>query len=310
MGEDKRLIEDFLPLKEINEESFKEKSARRKEIRRGHISKLHLYWARRPLVACRAAVYAALVPGPRGKKGRERQSTFVKELATYPPPPAAVAEAKKRITRAHGARLSEEGGRPKASVDLGEERCARPRVLDMFAGGGAFPLEASRLGCEAHAVELNPLAHLIQLATLIHPRKHGLELARLVERWGEWVIEEARREAGDLHPTLRREGELLTPIAYLWTRRIRCKNPSCDALVPSSGRPGSARKRGDSSPSSRSPPTLRKGAGIDRRASVSSTRRPRRRGKPSKASGSIRAASREEARPPVSSAVPSPHPIT
>jgi putative DNA methylase len=228
MINDKRLIEDFLPIKEISNESVREKS-----IRQGHISTLHLWWARRPLVACRVAVYASLVPAPNGKNGRGPKSAFIQKLCKYPANPNTVKEAIKHIYEAHAERLSKELGKEITAKDIEEGRAPKPRVLDMFAGGGSIPLEALRLGCDAYAVELNPVAYIILLATLVYPQKYGKKLVDEVEKWGKWVIENAKREIGDLYKPIKTKkyGEL-TPIAYLWTRTVKCKSPSCDAVVP------------------------------------------------------------------------------
>lgn len=114
MTDDRRLIEDYLPIQAISAEASREKS-----IRRGHISTLHLWWARRLLVACRAAVYGALAPasrfvlenGPDNKKrslGRANAAKFVERLCKYPGNPAVIAEAQKHILEAHAERLTEE----------------------------------------------------------------------------------------------------------------------------------------------------------------------------------------------------------
>jgi putative DNA methylase len=257
---DRRLIEDYLPIKEISKESSCEKS-----IRKGHISTLHLWWARRPLVACRAAVYGALVPAPAAKNGRGPKSDFVKRLCKYPGDPAVIKQAQQHILEAHAERLSKELGKTVPAKDIEEGRAPRPRVLDMFAGGGAIPLEALRLGCEAYALELNPVAHLIELCTLVYPQKYGKTdknskgsapdgtwagLANEVEFWGKWVLENVKEEISDLYPPIRVhrsviergrqeriEGKAedfltLTPMAYLWTRTVKCKNPHCRANVP------------------------------------------------------------------------------
>src|SRR3990172_7633752 len=169
MTDNKRLIEDYLPIEAISAEASREKS-----VRKGHISTLHLWWARRPLVACRAAVYGALVPAsqfvPNGasdekKKslGRANAAKFVKNLCQYPGSPHVIKEAQEHILKAHANRLSAETGETITVDDIVAGRAPRPRVLDMFAGGGAIPLEALRLGCEAYAVELNPVAHIIEL---------------------------------------------------------------------------------------------------------------------------------------------------
>ncbi len=148
MTDDRRLIEDYLPIEAISKEASREKS-----VRKGHISTLHLWWARRPLVACRAAVYGALVPasrfrpanGPEEKRDsltRANAAKFVERLCQYPGSPQAIAEAQKHILEAHAERLTKETGNPVSVQDIVQGRAPRPKVLDMFAGGGAIPLEA------------------------------------------------------------------------------------------------------------------------------------------------------------------------
>jgi putative DNA methylase len=184
----KRLIEVALPLKEVSEQSAREKS-----IRHGHISTLHIWWARRPLAACRAVVFASLIPDPDdpecpddfrklvmdvlGKNQfkptngdgssvedtpRNRCLEFIKHLVRWENSndPNYIEPARKLIAAAHKFL------HPDAEGDV-------PKVLDPFAGGGSIPLEALRLGCEAHAIELNPVAHLIELCTLVYPQKYG-----------------------------------------------------------------------------------------------------------------------------------------
>ncbi|MEL7672995.1 MAG: DUF559 domain-containing protein [Chloroflexota bacterium] len=182
---DKRLIEEFIPIKQISAEASREKS-----IRHGHISTLHLWWARRPLVASRAAVFAALVPADARPQVKERASDpepmslnkFMIELCKWNVAPEIIEEARRLIREAYPD--------------------APPKVLDMFAGGGAIPLEALRLGCEAYALDLNPVAHIIELATLVYPQKYGPRLAEDVRTWGEWVLERVRAEVGDLYPLI------------------------------------------------------------------------------------------------------------
>ena len=282
MTDDRRLIEDFLPIRAISAEASREKS-----VRKGHISTLHLWWARRPLVACRAAVYGALVPasrfipenGPDNKKqslGRANAAKFVERLCKYPGDPSVIKEAQKHILEAHAERLTEETGKKVTVEDIEKGRAPRPKVLDMFAGGGAIPLEALRLGCEAYALDLNPVAHIIELCTLVYPQKFGKPdpdsrgmtgpknekgettwggLASEVRYWGEWVLKKVKAEIGDLYPLIPDpdykgnrpaiQAEMwrssdknsippgyLMPVAYLWTRTVRCKNPSCGATVP------------------------------------------------------------------------------
>lgn len=290
MTDDKRLIEDYLPIQAISKEASREKS-----VRKGNISTLHLWWARRPLVACRAAVYGALVPASRfawsneskkGKKrsgkdlGRAEAEKFVEKLCKYPGDARVIAEAQQHILEAHAERLSEEQGKEITARDIIEGRAPRPKVLDMFAGGGAIPLEALRLGCEAYALELNPVAHIIELCTLVYPQKYGKPdpnargmtgpknaegkttwggLVEELRYWGNVVLDQLRKEIGDLYPLipdpkgkkrdlvpvanarlfedatqhkLKLAEDYLTPVAYLWTRAVTCKNRTCRGKVP------------------------------------------------------------------------------
>jgi adenine-specific DNA methylase len=192
----KRLIEVALPLKEVSEQSAREKS-----IRHGHISTLHIWWARRPLAACRAVVFASLIPDPddpecpdgfrklvmdelgrsefkpkseaNGKPvedtPRNRCLEFIKHLVEWENSgkPEYIEPARKLIATAH------------TLLHPGTEGDA-PKVLDPFAGGGAIPLEALRLGCDAHAIDLNPVAHLIELCTLVYPQRYSQPNSRPV----------------------------------------------------------------------------------------------------------------------------------
>lgn len=208
----KRLIEVALPLKEVSEQSAREKS-----IRHGHISTLHMWWARRPLAACRAAVFASLIPDPDDTECPEAFRSLVKELLSenqYKPKngdgsavedtprnrcleyikhlvrwensnsPHYIDPARKLIAAAHKIL------HPDAEGDV-------PKLLDPFAGGGAIPLEALRLGCEAHAIDLNPVAHLIQLCTLVYPQKYGQPSNRPVPDYIKRLIahNKARKQA-------------------------------------------------------------------------------------------------------------------
>lgn len=249
MADDRRLIEDYLPIEAISAEASREKS-----VRKGHLSTLHLWWARRPLVACRAAVYASLVQASRFSgndaaienktaKARERAASFVAALCTYPGSAHHIAQAQDHILSAHAERLSRElddckagksekpdwvgefnfDGTAVTKNDIVAGKAPRPRVLDIFAGGGAIPLEALRLGCDAYALELNPVAYLIELCTLVYPQKYGKAdvtvrgmtgpkgkggqptwggLANEVRYWGEWLIQKIRTEIGDIYPLI------------------------------------------------------------------------------------------------------------
>src|SRR3990170_7675726 len=150
LNKDRRFIEESFPVKEVSVESAKEKN-----IRHGHISTLHIWWARRPLASSRATNYAALIPAPENIDEWNRKREFIIEFSKWENSlnQTLIEKARKDILQANG-------GKP-------------PRVLDPFGGGGAIPLEALRLGCETYSNDLNPVAVLIQKCTLEYPQKYG-----------------------------------------------------------------------------------------------------------------------------------------
>jgi putative DNA methylase len=248
MTYDRRLIEDSLPLEIISEQSAREKS-----IRHGHISTLHIWWARRPLAAMRAAIFASLIPAPKDEKEREYLHKLIGDIVNWD-----------SVNHGNNARIEEA-----RALIRKHYPDAPPKILDPFMGGGSTGLETLRLGAEAHGVELNPVAYLIQLCTLVYPQKYGqpktvyaepeLEqaefpgmeapkqaeqlslgmehgdplviqnpLAADVRKWGMWVLEEARKEIGHLYE----DHEGRTIVGYLWARTAKCPNPMCGAEIP------------------------------------------------------------------------------
>ena len=229
----KRLIEETFPVKEVSE-----KSAREKNIRRGHISALHIWWARRPLASSRTTAYAALIPPPENTDEWSRKRDFIRDLSKWENSlnPHFIERARRDI-------LDANDGVP-------------PKVLDPFGGGGAIPLEALRLGCETYSNDLNPVAVLIQKCTLEYPQKYGRptesttggtlfgkmtanpsgeapriqnDLLEDVKRWGAWIFAEAKEELERFYP---QEGDGAIPVGYIWARTIPCQNPSCGAEIP------------------------------------------------------------------------------
>ena len=227
-----------MPLAVINAEAAREKS-----IRHGHPSTLHLWWARRPLAAARAVIWASLVDDPSGDPSlspseqdaeRERLFRILERLVKWENSnnPDVLAEARAEI-----------------------DRCfpdGPPPILDPFAGGGAIPLEAQRLGLTALAGDLNPVAVLINKAMIeIPPRFAGMPpvhpdvdktlmtweraqgLAADVEAYGRWMRDEAERRIGHLYPDATGpDGEKLTPIAWIWARTVESPDPSWSGHVP------------------------------------------------------------------------------
>ena len=262
----KKLIEVGLPLAAINAAAAREKS-----IRHGHPSTLHLWWARRPLAACRAVLFAQLVddPGslpeefPTGEEQeQERQRLFevVKNLVLWENSndPHVLAAARREIARSVARALGEDAPEAPAAVDafLAEKA---PPVVDPFCGGGSIPLEAQRLGLRATGSDLNPVAVLITKAlveipprfaggTPVNPKAratlagrdgamqyrgaHGL--AEDVRHYGLWMRDEAAKRIGHLYPQAQlSDGSQATVIAWLWARTVASPNPAAGgAHVP------------------------------------------------------------------------------
>lgn len=230
-----------LPLEAINKESAREKS-----IRHGHPSTLHLWWARRPLAAARAVLFAQLVDDPSARseefpteelqrKERERLHKIIERLVKW-----ENTRDESLLDEAHTEILKSTNGNP-------------PRILDPFAGGGTIPMEAQRLGLESQASDLNPVAVLINKALVEIPPKfrdqppvfpglaeseirswNGTEgLAADVRVYGVWMRNEAEKLAGELYPkaTLS-DGSEVNVIAWIWARTIACPNPACGITMP------------------------------------------------------------------------------
>ena len=227
----KRLAEVDFPIAVVSKHAAREKS-----IRHGHPSTLHLWWARRPLASSRAVLLALLLPDPcdpRCPEAFKRQATEI--LSAVRQPPLNDAELRKALLwfigafanwdmAAHPTYL--QVGRNLVHAAHGEEA---PLVVDPFAGGGSIPLEALRLGCEAFASDLNPVACLILKVMLEDIPRYGPGLADELRRVGAEIKTAAEKELADLYP---RDPGGVTPIAYLWARTVRCEAPNCGAEIP------------------------------------------------------------------------------
>ena len=226
-GLQQRMIEELIPLTEIGLESSK-------SVSHGAIHAIHTWFARRPLAACRAATFAALVNAPTPAAERDELiELIVKSLPRKAPQnrPKVFEDMRRRILETFDGRT--------------------PRVLDPFAGGGSLPLEAARLGCETYAQDLNPNAVLTLLGTVdypirfaetqfpLPPRTEDMfsmaeaaprtgNLVQAVEAWGAWVLEQVRPKLEPYYPS--KTGEAV--IAYFWAKTVRCTNPTCGAEIP------------------------------------------------------------------------------
>lgn len=245
MAYKRKLIEVAMPLEVINKESAREKS-----IRHGHPSTLHLWWARRPLAACRAVLFASLVDDPSSHPEQfpTEQAQDKERLRLF-----GIIEKLVKWENSNDQRVLDEA-RAEIMRSTGNNP---PPVYDPFCGGGSIPLEAQRLGLEAHGSDLNPVAVLISKALVEIPpkfaglapvnpesRKMGIGgfypnaagLAADVAFYGEWMKKEAERRIGHLYPKAKlpeeQGGGEATVIAWLWTRTVKCPNPACGCQMP------------------------------------------------------------------------------
>ncbi len=237
----KKLIEVALPLEAINEASAYEKMPGIGPHPRG----IHLWWARRPLAAARAVIWSSLVDDPSSHpdqfpteeaQNQERQRLF------------AILEKLVKWKNSNDPEILAE-----AKAEIMKSTCGNPpALLDPFAGGGAIPLEAQRLGLEAHASDLNPVAVMINKAMIEIPPKFAGQppvnpnsnliggmwagvtgLAEDVRYYGEWMKNEAFKRIGHLYPKVKDEhGQTHTVIAWIWARTVKCPNPACGCEMP------------------------------------------------------------------------------
>ena len=271
----RKLIEVALPLRDINRAAAREKS-----IRHGHPSTLHLWWSRKPLAAARAVLFAQLVDDPSSRpdlfptkddqdRERERLFAILRELVKWENTTneELLEGAREEIRESWRRTCADNADHPRATELFDPYR--PPGFHDPFAGGGTIPLEAQRLGLEAHASDLNPVAVLINKAMIeIPPKFAGRQpvnpesrqralgankwlgatgLAEDIRYYGQWMRDEAERRIGHLYPKMRITEPMVverpdlrphldrevTVIAWLWARTVGSPNPAfADVHVP------------------------------------------------------------------------------
>ena len=255
----KKLIEVAIPLDAINEASVKEKLP----FTRQHPRSIHLWWARRPLAACRAVIFCSLIDDP-GEDGVPPE--LLRQIDALPEPSPAPADwnvmdtaeqRRRKLFKFIETLVKWENTTDEDVIGTARELILAategnpPPLLDPFCGGGSIPLEAQRLGLEAHGSDLNPVAVLITKALIELPSKFAgmppvnpdaraelgsdadwkgaAGLAEDVRWYGEWVRQQAWERIGHLYP-VGPNGE--TVIAWLWARTVKCPNPACGAQMP------------------------------------------------------------------------------
>lgn len=249
----KRLIEFNLPLSDISDES-----ARDLYISHGHISTLHTWWARRPLPATRASIFAGLVndPGPTNQFEREELIQVIRDFLSW-----------ENIKNGNTDKIK------KAKKIIRQQYGYSPKVLDPYAGRGTIPLEALRLGCDTYASDYNPVAVTIEKAALEWTQLYGIDinipneyiknkrtlpfqhqlnfdnndtsvnlLAFLVEKWAHVIHKNSSKKLNQYYPQEHsiaiygkgpiKEKSGWIPIGYFWVRTIQCQNPTCKAEIP------------------------------------------------------------------------------
>lgn len=235
----KRLAEVDFPIAEVSKHSVAEK-----KIFRNHPQGIHQWWARRPLAACRAMLMGLILPDPCDYRCPDEFRNKARELFLKMPG--------WNTPRMNQQVKSDEGLRKVLLTFIGDfanwdnaanteylaaaralVKAAHPEetplVVDPFAGGGSIPLEALRIGCEAFASDLNPVACLILKVMLEDIPRHGPELSEELRRMGREITKQAEKELAEFYP---KDPDGATPIAYLWARTVKCESPNCGGEIP------------------------------------------------------------------------------
>jgi putative DNA methylase len=236
----KRLAEVDFPIAEVSRHAAREKS-----IRHGHPSTLHLWWARRPLASSRAVLLALLWPDPCDPlcpaEFKDQARTLLRTVGGCNPG-RSDEDLRKALLRFIADFANWDNAAKSVYLEVGralvkaahgpadrQSKYEPPLVVDPFAGGGSIPLEALRVGCEAFASDLNPVACLILKVMLEDIPRHGPKLAEELRRVGAAIKTQAERELAELYP---KDPDGAVPIAYLWARTVRCEAPNCGAEIP------------------------------------------------------------------------------
>ena len=234
----KRLAEVDFPIAEVSKQATREKS-----IRHGHPSTLHLWWARRPLASSRAMLLGLLLPDPCDPHCPQEFNDEAREILLgmegRPQGWTELAESDEGLRQIFMRFIEDFANWDNAAKEayLGTGRALvkaahgveAPLVVDPFAGGGSIPLEALRLGCEAFASDLNPVACFILKVLLEEIPRQGQTLAEELRKVGDEIQQKAQQNLSDIYPN---DSDGSVPVAYLWARTVNCEAPDCGAEIP------------------------------------------------------------------------------
>ncbi len=202
-----KLIEEFFPAEYISSRASHERY-----LRRGHLNAIKTWWARRPTIAMRGIIYASSINIKDAITFVPKQIKIIKEICNEINPPNNILnKAKNEISKSND----------------GKEL----RILDFFSGGGSIPLESSRLGLDTYSLDLNPIAVLVQIASLIAPQNYP-DISNEVLRWGKYVLNRSKKELLDLYPRFETPTRFDNrPIVLFWGRKVKCPNKNCKKFV-------------------------------------------------------------------------------
>ena len=228
----RRLIEVDLPIRAISECARRDKNKPK-----GHLHRMHVWWATRPLASCRAVMLATMVPDPADdacpQQFRQRAAETLKRFTSRDlSKPLALRQA---LLDFVGDFADWDAGVNPTYLEAARELVAAahpdgpPLVLDPFAGAGSIPFEALRIGAQSFAADLNPVAVLLNKVAQEYLPKYRQRLAEGVRKWGEWMLIEAKKRLGRFYPA---DDKGNIPLAHIWARTIQCEGPGCGAEVP------------------------------------------------------------------------------
>jgi len=228
----KRLAEVDFPIAEVSKHAIREKS-----IRQGHPSNIHMWWARRPLASSRAMIMALLLPDPCDPYCPGDFKEKARKLLPSVSGPVGKTDydLQRKLLHFIADFANWDNAHERSYLELSREliKAAHPEetplVVDPFAGGGSIPLEALRIGCDAFASDLNPVACLILKVMLEDIPKSGPELIDELKAAGDRIIKQAKEELKHYYPD---DPDGSKPVAYIWARTVRCESPDCGAEIP------------------------------------------------------------------------------